>query len=252
MDKAGRRLPAALEDRGITLADLGHLRLGDGPIVERRAPVRAPLEDGQVARRLRDLGDGLHAGGTRADDGHALAHEGHGLLGPEPRVIGLALEVLDARDSRQRGGGERADCGDEIARAVEGAVFQRDVPRLAVFVPGRGLHPASELDVAAQVELVGDVVQVTLGLRLGSEVLGPDPLVEQLLAERVAVGVALGVEAAAGVAIPVPGAPDAGAGFEDADLLPHLAQAMELVEAGDPGADEDGVEVRHRRHRTLR
>jgi hypothetical protein len=113
-------------------------------------------------------------------------------------------------------------------------------------VPGRGLHPASELDVPAQVELVGDVIQVALGLRLGGEVLGPVPLVEQLLAERVAVGVALGVEAAAGVAVPVPGAPDAGARLEHADLLPHLAQPVELVEAGDPGADDDRVDVQAR------
>jgi hypothetical protein len=103
---------------------------------------------------------------------------------------------------------------------VAGAVFQRDVPRLVGLVPGRGLHPASELDVPAQVALVGDVIEVALGLRLGGEVLGPVPLVEQLLAERVAVGVALGVEAAAGVAVPVPGAPDAGAASNTRTFCP--------------------------------
>jgi hypothetical protein len=74
-------------------------------------------------------------------------------------------------------------------------------------------------------------------------VLCPVPLVEQLLAERVAVGVALGVEAAAGVAVPVPGAADAGAGLEHANRLPDFAQPMELVEAGNPGSDDDRVEV---------
>ena len=62
----------------------------------------------------------------------------------------------------------------------------------------RRRHPAPELDVPAQVELVGDVVQVAQGLRLGGEVLLPVPFVEQLLGERVAVGPALRVEAAPG------------------------------------------------------
>src|SRR5262249_6420484 len=80
-------------------------------------------------------------------------------------------------------------------------------------------------------------------LRLRREVLRPVPLVQQLLAEGVAVGVALGVEAAARVAVPVPGAADPGAGLEHPHPLADLPEAIDLVEAGDAGADDDGVEV---------
>jgi hypothetical protein len=58
----------------------------------------------------------------------------------------------------------------------------------------RGSDAALELDVAAQIELVGDVVQVTLGLGLAGEMLLPVPLVKQFLRERVAVGPAFGIE----------------------------------------------------------
>jgi hypothetical protein len=68
--------------------------------------------------------------------------------------------------------------------------------------------PAVELDVAAQVELVGDVVEIALGLGPSGKTLAPIPLVEQLLGKRVAVGVALEIEAGAWIAVPIPGAPD--------------------------------------------
>jgi len=44
----------------------------------------------------------------------------------------------------------------------------------------RGDDAALELDVAAQVELIGDVVEIALGLGLAREMLFPVPLVQQL------------------------------------------------------------------------
>ncbi len=125
-------------------------------------------------------------------------------------VAGEALEVLDARDLRHGRGGEGADGGDQEARAVRAAVLQREVPVARVLVPVGGGHPGVEGDVAAQVELVGDDVEIFQRLGLRREMLGPVPLVEQLLAEGVAVGIALRVEPRAGVAVPVPGPADAG------------------------------------------
>src|SRR6185503_9821213 len=148
-----------------------------------------------------------------------------------------------ARDPRQGRRGERAHRGDEVARAIPAAILQRDLPGGAGLVEDRRLHSTPELDVPAQVELVGDVVEVALGLRLGREMLGPAPFVQQLLAEGVAVGVALGIEAAARIAVPVPGAADAGAGLEHPDRLPQLPKAVELVQTGNARPDDDGVEV---------
>src|SRR6202020_3002141 len=93
-------------------------------------------------------------------------------------------------------------------------VFQGDVPTARGLAVMRGGDAALELDVAAQIELVGDMVQVTLGLGLAGEMLLPVPLFEQFLRERVAVGPAFGIEPGAGVAVPVPSAANAGAGFK--------------------------------------
>ena len=71
----------------------------------------------------------------------------------------------------------------------------------------------------------------------------PLPLVPELLGEQVAVGVALGVEPRARVAIPEPGAarrrrrPRAARHREAG-----LASAVELVDAGDAGADDQDVD----------
>ena len=100
-----------------------------------------------------------------------------------------------------------------------------------------------ESDVAPQVEPVDDVVEVALGLRLFGEVLLPLPLVEQLFREQVRVGVALGVEPRAGVPVPVPGAAHAAAGLEQLHGEPGFARAIQLVDAGDAGADDQHVDI---------
>jgi hypothetical protein len=87
----------------------------------------------------------------------------------------------------------------------------------------RCCHAAPKLDVTAQVELVGDVVEIAFGLGLAGEVLGPVPFVEQLLGEGIAVGVALRIEARARIAVPVPGAADVGACLEHPHLEAQLA-----------------------------
>src|SRR5258707_1651796 len=107
----------------------------------------------------------------------------------------------------------------------------------------RGADAAVERDVAAQVEFVGDEVEIAQRLGLRSEMLGPAPFLQQLLREGIAVGVAFGIEAGAGIAIPVPGAADARPGLEHADPQPQLAQPVELVEARYARADDEGVEV---------
>src|SRR3954447_13686081 len=102
---------------------------------------------------------------------------------------------------------------------------------------------AVELNIATQVELVGDIIQIALGLGLRREVLFPIPFFEQFLRERVAVGPALGVETRAGIAVPVPGAADPAAGLEHPHPQPELAQFVELIETGNTGTDHDRVEI---------
>ncbi len=189
------------------------------------------------------LGDGLYARRAGTDHRDALTLEANRFLRPVMGVAGLATERLDAGDGRHGRGREHADSGDQQASRVAPAVLQDDVPAARVLLVVCSGHPALELDVAAQIELVGDIVEIALGLRLAREVLLPIPLLQQFRRKGVAVGPAFGIEARAGIAVPVPGAADPGAALERAHPEPEFAQLIELIEAGNAGADDDSVEI---------
>src|ERR1700712_4810436 len=104
-------------------------------------------------------------------------------------------------------------------------------------------HCGFELDVAPEVELVGDMVQIPLGFRLAGEMLLPVPFVEQFLRKGVAIGPAFGVEPGAGITIPVPGTAYIGASLEHPRRQAEFTQPVELIEAGNTGADDDRVEI---------
>src|SRR5438067_5814984 len=110
----------------------------------------------------------------------------------------------------------------------------------------RGGDAAREPNVPAQVEFVGDVVEVALGLRLRREALVPVPFLQQGLRKGVAVGIALRIKAGAGITVPIPGAADAGTGLKYPYLEAELAQPVELVETGNARADNDRVKLRSR------
>ena len=108
------------------------------------------------------LGDGLDrldAGRAGADHGDALAGEIHRLLRPSRGVKRRALEIVAPLDPGQGGRRERADRGDQEARTEAAAVLQRDGPAPRILVVDGRRHPAAKLDIAAQVELVGDMVE---------------------------------------------------------------------------------------------
>ena len=134
--------------------------------MQRRAPVRRALEYREVPGGLRHLLYGLHAGCPGADDGDALALEADRLMRPARGMAGLALETLDSLDPRHCRRGQRAKRGDQETCGMAAAVLQCDGPVARVLLPVRGGDAAAELDVAPQVELVGDVVEVAQGLRL--------------------------------------------------------------------------------------
>src|SRR5882757_2069773 len=214
MDEAGEGFLATAEHLGIAGLYAG-LRVGIDPtVVQRRGPVGGALKHGEVPDLARNGLDGLDAGGAGADHGDALAGKIHRLLRPTRGVEGLALEIVAALDARQRRRRQWADRGDQEAAAVARAARKRDLPAPAVILIDRSGDAALELDVAAQIEFVGDMVAIAQRFRLAGEVLGPVPFLQQLLGEGEAVGIALRIEARAGIAVPVPGAADAGAGLE--------------------------------------
>ena len=121
------------------------------------------------------------------------------------------------------------------------AAFQGHGPLVRRVIPMRGRDRAAELHVPAQVELVGDVVQVFQRVGLGGEMLLPVPFLHQLLGKGIAIGPAFRIEAGAGIAVPVPGAADVAAGLEDPRGHAEFAQAVEHEHAGNAGADDDRV-----------
>lgn len=116
-------------------------------------------------------------------------------------------------------------------------------PPVARLVVVHRRDAGAELDVAAQREPVGDVVQVAQDLRLGGVPLGPLPLGEELTGERVAVVDALDVAPGARVAVPEPRAADVGSPLEHPGAQPEPAQPVEHVQAGEPGPHHGHVDV---------
>ncbi len=241
--EAGGGAAALGEDVVVAAADVGHLLVGDQAVVERGGPVGPALEHHQLLGLLGDLGDGLDGGGAGADHGHPLARQIHRLGRPIESVEGRAGEGVHAldpgvgRDRQHPQGGEHEAAGH--LRAVgEGEAPQRPVP-----VERHGRDPAAEPDPLPQVELVGHVVQVAEGLGLGGEALHPVPFLQQLPVPGVPVGVALGIEAGAGVAILVPGAAEVGVALQAQGVDAEIHQPLDLVHAGHAGPDHHHLVV---------
>ena len=241
MNEPARRRRAVRVNFLVTGFDFRHLLLAYLGIMQGCCPVRAALENGQVLRLFGDLRDRLDGGRAGADDADALAGEIHRRVRPPRRVIGRALETVPARNRRQRIGREDADGGEQEPRNCPLPAFQGHVPPVRRLIPMRGRDRAAELDVPAQVELVGDVIQVFERVGLRGEVLLPVPFRHQLLGKGVAIGPAFGIETRAGITVPVPGAADVRAGLEDPCGQAQFAQAVEHIHAGNPGADDDRV-----------
>ena len=123
------------------------------------------------------------------------------------------------------------------------AAVRLDLPAVRRLVEACRGHPRVELNVAAEIEAVGDVLDVPQDLGLGGIALRPAPFLLQLVGEGVGVVHALDVAAGAGIAVPIPGAADAAARFVDPRGQAEAAQAVEHVQAGEPSADDDGVDV---------
>ena len=169
---------------------------------------------------LGDHGDRLDRRRTGADDADALAGEVDPLVGPRP-VWYVAPAKISSPSSPGRFGVDRHPVAITQKRAVSRvALVGGHGPRRRALVEDGRLDPRLELDVAPQVEPVGDEVEVAqdLGLRRRSARSTPLPL--QLLGEAVRVLDALDVAARAGVAVPVPRAADAVAGLEGSTVIP--------------------------------
>ena len=163
---------------------------------------------------------------------------------PVESVERTALEGLHAFQPRQRRRREQPDCENDEPAGQLKAIVEPEPPQMIYLIePGR-FDLAVEPHVFAQVELVRDVVQIAQVIRLRRKPLLPVPLVEQLFRKGITVGVALGVEPRAGVAIPVPGSAEVRRGIQHKGIHPEIGQPLDLVNARHARAHDDDLVVR--------
>ena len=167
---------------------------------------------------------------------------------PVEGVEGRAPEVVHAGKPGQGRNRQQSEHRHQEPAGEGAPVRHPNPPEVRGLVVVRRVDPAVELHVAPEVELVRDEVEIAQVLGLAREVLLPVPLVEHFPRERVAVGVALRIEARAGVAVVVPGAAEVGVRLEDRGVHPEVGEALDLVDAGHPGPDHDDFEVRLAHH----
>ena len=106
-----------------------------------------------------------------------------------------------------------------------------------------GRDAGFQLDVAAQIEAIGDVVQVRQNFRLPRIAFRPLPLLLQRFVEGIAVLHAFHVATRPWITVPEPRAANAVARLEDAHAESLLAQTVQQVETRKTGTDNDGVVV---------
>ena len=117
------------------------------------------------------------------------------------------------------------------------------VQRSGVLVVMGARDGGVELDVLAKVEAVGDIVHPPLDLRLARESLAPAPSLVELFREEILVDVGLGVEARAGIAVPVPSSADVRCAVTRPDLQSLVPEQVQLVKSCDTRADDQRVEL---------
>ena len=191
--------------------------------------------------------DRLDAGRAGADDADPLAGEVDALVRPAAPVwYHLALEGVQARDvgdvgRRQAAGRHDAGTRPTIASPSSVRTVQRPVALVEV---ARAVTRVLERDVAAQVEPVGDVVEVAQDLRLGRRTARSTPTPARArrrtsrsspCSRRRTGRRGSGSSTRCRRRRRRPRAPDG---------QPEPAEPVEHVHAGEPGADDDGVDGR--------
>ncbi len=191
---------------------------------------------------FRDHRRGLDAGRAGADQSHPLAGEIHAFMRPAPGMVPLPGEAVPPGYVGDISGGNTANGGDEETGDEAFAALSGHGPEIAGRIERGALDAGIELDVLPQTETVGDMIEIAADFLMAGIALAPLPFLLQFLGEGIRIGKTLRIAARARVAVPVPSAAHAAPGLQHPDLEAELvAQFMQLVEAGEAGADDDRV-----------
>src|SRR6266852_1606149 len=210
------------------------------PLPHWQRQVRRALEHRELGDVLVNLLDDLHPARPGADDADALALEVHAFLRPQAGMVADAAEVLQPPDRRNIWfrGEPRAE--HEELRPRHAAVAGLHDPLVAIRVELCTRDAGVEPDVAAQTELLVDVAEIGAKLLPRRIELAEVPIPPKLLAGEL-IQWLVRIDPGARIAVPVPDAADVGPGLEYLHVVTELAQVIELVEAGEPGADHQHV-----------
>jgi hypothetical protein len=158
---------------------------------------------------------------------------------PLLRVERLALEILDARNRRQRRTRQAAHARHQHARGQALAVREREAPALRGLVIRGALEFVVQAQVRADVKALHAVFEIGANLRLRREHARP----ARVRRKRERIDVRLHVARTPGIVVVAPRAADRRRFFED-DEVGHarLPQANGHAEAGKAGADDGNVD----------
>src|SRR6516164_1749024 len=160
MQETARGQCAGGKDLVIARANTDHFFFRDRAVVERRTPVWPALKYGEIADLVGNLAYQLNACGAGANHGHFLINEIDRLMRPVVSMERAALEIVDAFKSRHGRRGEQADRENHETARQLAAIPDLHLPQIARFIELHRLDLAVELHVPAQIELVGDVIEI--------------------------------------------------------------------------------------------
>ena len=152
-------------------------------MARREAEVRRALEDGEVLGLRRDRRCGLDAARARADEPDALPGEVDAFARPRCRVVRRHRRSSSSPGMSGAIGADRHPTAVTRKRAV--TVSSSSVRISQRFVESSNVAAVTRVescDVAAQIEAIGDVVEVPLDLGLLRVPTRPLPLLRQLAA----------------------------------------------------------------------
>ena len=181
--------------------------------------------------------DHLHAAGADADHADASFGQVDAHLRPRGGVGPRAGEVVDAGQVGDVRLGGEPGAEHEPPGADRGATFGLDRPLVVRLDPARRRDPGAETDVASEVPDPVDVVEVGAQFLPPGVPLAPVPVLPDRRV-RVLVDRHVGVDPGAGVAVPVPDAAEVVARLEQHDVESQRAEPVQLVQPGEPGADD--------------
>ena len=228
---------------GVVVGQLLELLGSDRPVVGGDREARCALEDRQLCGLRGDRGNRLNARRSGTDDPDPLAGEVDGSMGPAAGEVHVARETLHAVDVELLRNREAARGQHEVTARDVVADIGADAIAGKLGVPAGVRDSGAESDVAPQVVLVGDVVQVTKDLGLGGVLLRPLPVARPVGVEAEHVVEAWDVDAGTRIAIPVPRAADVVSRLEDPHGQTGHAKAVRRVQARESRAYDHDIDV---------